>query len=230
VRLRVKPAMTAGRDAENLYFRNKTRTNHMDYNLDNLRDRFNKRGFNTVVCNDKQEAVHFVLEMFPVNNDMIIGMGNSLTLETLGLKDIWAEKVSAVYQHTPGCPDEETKKALLADLYLTSANAVSNDGQIVNIDGTGNRVAATCYGPKQVIYVIGKNKIAESLEEAVKRARNTAAVKNAKRYNRKTPCVITGKCEDCLSAECLCSVMTIHRKPPYGLKTTVILVNEDMGI
>ena len=202
----------------------------MNYNLDILRDRFNKRGFNTVVCNDKQEAVHYILETFPVNNDMIIGMGNSLTLEALGIKDIWANQVPAIYQHAPGCSEDETRKALLADIYLTSANAISYDGQIVNIDGTGNRIAATCYGPKQVIYVIGKNKIAKSLEEAIKRAQNTAAVKNAKRYNRKTPCVTTGRCEDCLSPECICAVMTIHRKQPHGLKITLILVNEELGL
>ena len=202
----------------------------MDYNLDKLRERLKRRGFNAIVCNDKQEVVRFIIEMFPVDSDMIIGMGNSLTLKTLGLKEIFGEKVSAIYEHTPGCLENETKKALLADIYLTSANAISYDGHIVNIDGTGNRVAATCYGPAQVIYVIGKNKIAESLEEAIKRAQNTAAVENAKRYNRKTPCAITGKCVDCLSPECICSVMSIHRRQPYGLKITVILVNEDLGL
>ncbi|MGI5848906.1 MAG: lactate utilization protein [Christensenellales bacterium] len=202
----------------------------MDLNLEILKKNFNKRGFNTVVCNDKQKAINYILETFPVKDDMIIGMGNSLTLESLGIKEIWAKQISAIYQHVPGSSEDETKKALLADIYLTSANAVSYDGQIVNIDGTGNRIAATCYGPKQVIYVIGKNKITESLEEAINRARNTAAVKNAKRYNRKTPCTITGKCEDCLSPECICSVMTIHRKKPYGLKITLILVNEELGL
>ncbi len=202
----------------------------MNFNLDTLRKNFNKREFNAVVCNDKQEVVNFNLKTFPVNNDMIVGMGNSLTLDSLGIKEIWAKQISTIYQHAPGSTEDETKKALLADIYLTSANAVSYDGQIVNIDGTGNRIAATCYGPKQVIYVIGKNKIAESLEEAINRARNTAAVNNAKRYNRKTPCTITGKCEDCLSPECICSVMTIHRKQPYGLKITVILVNEELGL
>jgi len=161
---------------------------------------------------------------------MIIGMGNSLTLEALGIKEIWDKEVPSIYQHAAGSSEYETKKALLADIYLTSANAISYDGQIVNIDGTGNRIAATCYGPKQVIYVIGKNKITESLEEAIKRARNTAAVKNAKRYYRKTPCVTTGKCEDCLSPECICGVIAIHRKKPHGLKITVILVNEELGL
>ena len=146
------------------------------------------------------------------------------------LKRNGKKQAFAVYQHNPDSSENETKKALLADIYLTSANAISADGQIVNIDGTGNRIAATCYGPKQVIFVIGKNKIAPSLEEAINRARNSAAVRNAKRYNRKTPCVITGKCEDCLSLDCICNVMTIHRKKPYGVKMTVVLINEKLGL
>ncbi|MDV0447015.1 hypothetical protein MsAg5_08830 [Methanosarcinaceae archaeon Ag5] len=202
----------------------------MDFDLNILKKQFNRRGFNSTVCNNRHEAVDYILETFPVNDEMIIGMGNSLTLDALGIKDILIERASAVYQHAPGSSEVESKKALLADLYLTSANAVSYDGQIVNIDGTGNRTAATCYGPTQVIYVVGKNKIAESLEDAVWRARNVAAVQNAKRYNRKTPCVVTGKCEDCLSPECICGVMTIHRKQPHGNKITIVLVNEELGL
>lgn len=201
----------------------------MLFNLDILKENLEKRGFHAVICDDLQDAARFIFKTFPVNNDMIIGMGNSLTSDALGIKKIWEKQTSAIYQHVPDSSESETKKALLADIYLTSANAISFDGQIVNIDGMGNRTAATCYGPKQVIYVIGKNKIAPSLEEAIKRARNIAAVQNAKRYNRKTPCTITGKCEDCLSPECICGVMTIHRKKLYGLKTTVILVNEEAG-
>ncbi len=201
----------------------------MNFDLDTVRKNLSRRGFQAVVCDNLQEAVRFITQTLPVNNDMIIGMGNSLTLDALGIKKIWEKQTAAIYQHAPGSSETETQKALLADLYLTSANAISEDGQIVNIDGTGNRTAATCYGPKQVIYVIGKNKIASSLEEAIKRAKNTAAVQNAKRYNRKTPCAITGKCEDCLSPECICAVMTIHRKQPYGLKISVILVNEEVG-
>lgn len=202
----------------------------MDFNLDDIRIIFEKRGFHTIVCNNRHEAVEFILDNFPVNNQMIIGMGNSLTLDTLGIKDLWSKQVLAVYQHAPGSPEGETKKALLADIYLTSANAVSADGYIINIDGTGNRTAATCYGPKHVIYVVGKNKITGTLDEAIDRAKNTAAVENAKRYHRNTPCRFTGKCENCLSPECICGVMTIHRRRPYGLKMTVIFINENLGI
>lgn len=202
----------------------------MNLNFEDVKKTFIKRGFNTVICNDRKEVLDYILGNFPVDNNMIIGMGNSLTLESLGIKNILMKQVSAIYQHALGSSDEETRKALLADIYLTSANAVSLDGHIVNIDGTGNRTAATCYGPKQVIYVIGKNKIAPTLEEAIKRAKNIAAVGNAKRYNRRTPCQVTGKCEDCLSPECICGVMTIHRRRPLGLQVTIIFVNEELGI
>ncbi len=201
----------------------------MSFDLNIINKNFIKRGFDSKVCNDIKEANNYILENFSFTDNIIIGMGNSLTLDAMGIKHIFSERGYAVYQHSPSSTKHETEKALLADLYLTSANAISSDGQIVNIDGTGNRVAATCYGPKEVIYVIGKNKITQTLDEAIKRARNIAAVQNAKRYNRKTPCVITGKCEDCLSPECICSIITVHRKRPYGLKTTIILVNEELG-
>ncbi len=127
-------------------------------------------------------------------------------------------------------PEENDLKALHSDIYFTSANAVSYDGYIINIDGTGNRTSATCFGPKCVVYIIAKNKIAGTLEEAIDRAKNTAAVSLAKKYGRKTPCVTTNKCEDCLSPDCICNVMTIHRRQLYGNKIKIILVNEDMGI
>jgi L-lactate utilization protein LutB len=201
----------------------------LDFNLDVLKNNLSKRGFDAVVRDSLQDAADFVAETFPVDGGTVVGMGNSLTLDALGVKKLWEGRVAAIYRHTPDSSEIETKRALLADIYLTSANAVSLDGQIVNIDGTGNRTAATCYGPKRVVYVIGKNKIAPSLEDAIRRAKNTAAVQNAKRYNRKTPCAITGKCEDCLSPDCLCAVMTIHRKQPLGAKITVILVDECAG-
>lgn len=201
----------------------------MIYNLKVLKRNLHKRGFNTEICENLLEAKTYLINQFFINNETVIGMGNSLTLEAIGIKTIWQEKTNFIYQHDLNSSDDETRKALLSDLYLTSANAISYDGQIINIDGTGNRTAATCYGPKEVIYVISKNKIALNLEKAIERARNIAAVQNAKRYNRKTPCSITGKCEDCLSPECICSIMTIHRRKPIGAKMSVILINEDTG-
>lgn len=131
--------------------------------------------------------------------------------------------------HRPGNAGRNERDALSADIFLSSANAVSLDGQIVNIDGTGNRVAATCFGPRHVIFVVGMNKITETLEGAMARAKE-AAVKLAIHYRRKTPCVKTGICTDCLSAECICSVMAIHRKNPLGNKVSVFLVAENLGL
>lgn len=202
----------------------------MENNLHSICCNLIRRGFDAVACNNVKEALEFIVTRFPVNKKMLIGMGNSLTLETLNIKNVWRSQVSAIYQHTPTSSHDETRKALTADVYLTSANAITRDGLIVNIDGTGNRTAATCYGPQQIIFVIGRNKITADLPEAIYRARNIAAVQNARRYNRKTPCIITGKCEDCLSPECICSVMTIHRRKPLGVQAIVILVNEDMGL
>ncbi len=158
-----------------------------------------------------------------------VGFGSSMTLEQIGLLKELEAHAGKVYSHRPGQAGDNERNSLTADFYLTSANAVSMDGYIVNIDGTGNRVAATCFGPGNLIYFIGKNKITESLDSALLRAKETA-VKLAKKFNRKTPCVITGQCENCLSPECVCSITTIHRKMPYGLKGYVFLINENLGL
>ena len=134
-----------------------------------------------------------------------------------------------VYSHAVGEACLSERNALTADFYLTSVNATAMDGHIVNIDGTGNRVAATCFEPKRVIYFVGKNKIVNTLENALIRAKKTA-VQLTQIYKRKTPCVITGKCEKWFSSDCICSVTTIHRKKPRGLDISVFLINEDLGV
>ena len=159
----------------------------------------------------------------------VAGFGNSQTCRDLHLIPFVSERAWESYVHDPlRYSHADDRKAQWADVYLTSANAVSMQGHIVNIDGTGNRVSATCFGPEQVIYVIGQNKIAGDLEGAIARAKE-AAVINVKRYNKKTPCAVTGKCEDCLSPECLCGVMTIHRKALIGNRISILFVRQDLG-
>ncbi len=185
----------------------------------------NRRGFETELFPSGKTACMRLLEMV---QDHTVGYGGSLTLENLDiLKDIGAY-AKEVFTHLPGRFDNEERQALRTDFFLTSANAVSMDGQIVNIDGTGNRVAATCFGPGRVIYLIGRNKIVPTLEDALLRAKE-AAVKVAKRNQRKTPCVKSGKCEDCLSPECVCSITVIHRRKPYGIEISVFLIDEELG-
>lgn len=202
----------------------------MDEHLLALATTFKSRGFEVAVCETIAQAAELAIEIVrkcaPVD---AIGFGNSITVKNAGLQESLAKFTREIYIHAPIGTADLDRKALTADLYLTSANAVSLDGHLVNIDGNGNRTAATCFGPKHVIYLIGKNKITNTLEEAMLRAKD-AAVRNAERYYRKTPCVLSGKCEDCIAPECICSVTTIHRKKPFGVKSTIILINEEAGL
>ena len=121
------------------------------------------------------------------------------------------------------------RRCLLADTFLTGANALSLDGQMVNIDGNGNRVAAIVYGPKQVIVVAGMNKVEDTLEAAVTRARTVAAPMNQQRFGHPNPCAATGSCADCKSETCICNhiLITRHCRPVGKIK--FILVGEDLG-
>ncbi|MBT7912632.1 lactate utilization protein [Candidatus Bathyarchaeota archaeon] len=194
--------------------------------LQQLSEKLKKCGFDTEIFESGNKASNRIRGIV---NGCSVGVGSSMTLECLGLLESLKSNAKEVFFHLPGGAGEEERKALTADFYLTSANAISMDGHIVNIDGTGNRVAATCFGPKQVIYVVGKNKITETLDGAMVRAKNTA-VKLAKHFGRRTPCIKTGECEDCLSAECICSITTIHRKKPYGINISVFLIDEELGL
>jgi hypothetical protein len=191
-----------------------------------LSEKLKRRGFDVEVFESGDAVSRRICEIIKGHT---VGFGSSMTLSRLGLHDRIKAYAKQVFPHLAGGAGEEERKALTADFYLTSANAISMDGHIVNIDGTGNRVAATCFGPQRVIYVIGRNKITETLEHAMQRAKDTA-VKLAKYFKRKTPCVKTGKCENCLSPQCVCSITTIHRKKPYGIDISVFLINRDFGL
>ncbi len=189
-----------------------------------------RRGFEVEVCRDKAQARDAVRRIIEANGPAgSAGFGNSDTIRSLGLYDMLSEYTPNIYKHEPGIGSDADRKALISDYYFSSANAVSLDGHIVNIDGTGNRTAATCFGPKRLIYVIGRNKITGTLEEALRRAKQAAA-KLAAMAKRKTPCAVTGECGDCLSPECVCAITTIHRKKPYGIDISVILIDEDLGL
>lgn len=202
----------------------------MDGLIIKLSKSLEKRGFETQICEDVESAEKIIHGIISKSESVSsIGFGNSMTIRSMGLHNSLLKYTNNLFVHAPVGTEKDDRKALTADFYLTSANAISLDGHIINIDGTGNRTAATCFGPKHVIYLVGKNKIAKNIDDAIKRAKS-AAVELAKRYNRKTPCVVSGKCEDCVSPESICAVTTIHRKKPYGVKVSVIIINEDMGL
>lgn len=159
-----------------------------------------------------------------------IGIGGSVTIDTLDVYDRLCES-NEVFWHWKNHAPETRERAGKAETYLCSANGVSENGEIVNIDGFGNRVAGTIYGPERVFLVVGKNKIAPDLTGAIDRARNIAAPLNARRLNRHTPCAVgEPRCHDCRSPEKVCGVMTVFFMPPTSIKEFhVILVDEDLG-
>lgn len=159
-----------------------------------------------------------------------IGIGGSVTIDTLGVYDRLCGS-NEVFWHWKNHAPETRERAGKAETYLCSANGVSENGEIVNIDGFGNRVAGTIYGPERVFLVVGRNKIAPDLNGAIDRARNIAAPLNARRLNRHTPCAVgEPRCHDCRSPEKICGVMTVFFMPPTSIKEFhVILVDEDLG-
>ncbi len=157
-----------------------------------------------------------------------VGFGGSVTLQELGLYDRLASH-NEVHWHWANGPAERDA-AMGAQVYISSANGLAETGEIINIDGAGNRVAATLYGHQKVYLVIGRNKLAPTYDQALWRARNIAAPKNAQRLGRKTPCAVKGdRCYDCKSPDRICRGLAVLWGPMMGMEMEVILVDEDLG-
>lgn len=165
----------------------------------------------------------------------VIGFGGSMTLTGLGIMDEFKSRpgLRVIDSYDTSIPKAENierrRQSLLSDLYITSSNAVTADGQLVNLDGTGNRVAALTFGPRHVVVIAGRNKVCANVHEAFERIRSVAAPMNTQRLNLKTPCVKTFKCEDCKSPSRICNTLVITRKSAPRGRTRVILVNQDLG-
>lgn len=191
------------------------------------------RHFDAYYCQTKEEALRKALELIPEGSS--VAWGGAMSCEQIGLMDTVRagnyRPIDRALCKTPEEKQQAAREAMFADVFLSGANALSLDGQMVNIDGTGNRVAATIYGPEQVIIVAGMNKVAESLDEAVRRARTVAAPMNKQRFDiNNTPCAVTGVCADCKSEGCICNqiVITRHCRPTGRIR--FILVGEDLGM
>lgn len=186
-----------------------------------------RRGFRVHRFASGAEAADYLVQTL---HGTSIGIGGSVTIDTLGVYDRLCES-NEVFWHWKNHAPETRERAGKAETYLCSANGVSENGEIVNIDGFGNRVAGTIYGPERVFLVVGRNKIAPDLTGAIDRARNIAAPLNARRLNRHTPCAVgEPRCRDCRSPEKICGVMTVFFMPPTSIKEFhVILVDEDLG-
>lgn len=157
-----------------------------------------------------------------------VGVGGSITVQELGLYDKLASH-NTVYWHWVNGP-EERQKAAAAEVYITSVNGLAETGELINIDGAGNRVASMLYGHRKVYFVAGKNKLAPTYDEALWRARNIAAPKNAQRLNCKTPCAVKADhCYDCKSPARICRGLAVLWGPMMGMEMEVVLVDEDLG-
>ena len=158
-----------------------------------------------------------------------VGFGGSLTLKEMGLYEKLSEHNQVIWHWVNGL--ETRGEAAHTDVYLTSVNGLTEDGQLINIDGAGNRVASTLFGHKKVYFVIGKNKLAPTYDEALWRARNIAAPKNAQRLGKKTPCAVNGdRCYDCKSPDRICRGLVVHWGPMMGMEMEVVLVDEELGL
>ena len=203
--------------------------------VDNTLKALEKNKFEAVYVPVKEEAVSKVLDIVP--SDALVGLGGSVTLREIGLPEALRNRGNRLADHwearRQGASAEETLKIrrlqLNSDVLITSTNAITETGKLINIDGGGQRVAAMIFGPKRVIVVAGVNKIVSNLDEGLERVKNIAAPMNAKRLNRNTPCAITGVCNDCDSKERICNVTSIIHKRPSNTKITVILVRENLG-
>lgn len=195
--------------------------------LEKTRKNLENRGFRAHVFATGAEAADYLAQTL---HNTCIGIGGSVTIDEIGVYDRLSADNDVIWRWKKPTPDSRERGAA-AETFLCSANGVSETGEIVNIDGYGNRVAPTIYGPQRVFLVVGKNKIAPNLNGAIDRARNIAAPLNARRLNRHTPCAVgEPRCHDCRSPEKICGVMTVFFMPPTSIKEFhVLLVNEDLG-
>ncbi len=190
-----------------------------------------KRGFDARAVASAEEASREVLAIFPP--DVAVGCGGSVTVRQIGLLDRLRERGNRVVAHEQGMEPVEAlairKEAVTCPCFLASANAVTLEGEIMNVDGIGNRVAGTIFGPSTVVIVAGANKIVEDLAAARTRIREYAAPANARRLGIAVPCVEAGHCLDCVSEASICRVSVIMHRPPGLTDVKVILVAQELG-
>lgn len=190
-----------------------------------------RRNFEAIYCPTAAEAVEQVSAMIPDGSS--VSWGGSMTIRDMGLTEVLHKRSLKLLDRDLAADRDEAQRiyreAFSADFYLTSANAISEDGVIVNIDGNGNRVAAITFGPKKVILVIGLNKVAQDVNAALARARSTASPINAARFDIKTPCQVDGVCHNCNSPESICNYIHFMRNSHPAGRHTVVLVGEELG-
>ena len=192
-----------------------------------------KRNIQGIYCPTKKEALTRALSY--IEKGSVVSWGGSMSIQEIGLRDAVISGDYQVIDRSVAKNYEEQReifsKAVLADYYLMSSNAITLDGELINIDGTGNRVACLSYGPKHVIMIVGMNKVVTNVPDGVARVRNMATPPNVLRLGLTTPCSMTGRCGDCYGDSCICSQIVVTRRQSAAMKDRikVILVGEPLG-
>lgn len=196
-------------------------------NLLKVKEKLVNRGYDCRIADSAQTALDQAMEII---GNASVGFGGSVTVGQIGLPDALQKNGNKLFWHWKDGASMRNL-ALGADFFVCSANALTEDGEIIQIDGTGNRVAALCYGPENVVMIVGKNKLVKDRAEGEKRVKSgICAGQNGKRMGLNTPCAITGDCANCYSPQRMCSVTAIFERAPRGFKKAyVILVNENLG-
>ncbi len=198
--------------------------------FDKLIQSLKKNGYEVSYFENIDKATAYLVDQV---RGVSVGFGDSLTLSSMNLGKVLSEKNLVMNPATSSRADfiNVGKQALVTDVFFTSVNGVAETGEMVNIDGSGNRVAGSIFGHKKIYYVFGTNKIEPTLEKAIWRARNIAAPKNAKRLGCNTPCAVKGdRCYDCSSKERICNTMNIHLKKMSNVEAEVIVIGEKLGL
>ena len=205
----------------------------MTNRLEEVAEALRRRGFAAECFATGAEAAARVTEL--AADAKSVGFGGSVTVKSLGLVEAMSAAGKEILRHgdpslTPERKAEVMRRELTCDLFLLSANALTLDGRLVNIDGNGNRVAASIYGPGKVVFVVGRNKLVDGgLDEAVARIKRCACPPNCRRLNKQTPCAATGSCADCSSPDRICMVTVVMDRRPRATDVHVVLVDEDLG-
>ncbi|MBS4960566.1 MAG: lactate utilization protein [Clostridiales bacterium] len=189
-----------------------------------------KRGMEGYYCATKEEAIKKALELIPEGST--VSWGGSATIRDMGLTQALKEGNYQAFDRDGLPPAEQQelyRKVFSMDYYVTSTNAITTDGLMINVDGNSNRIAAIAFGPKNVLVVTGMNKVCQSEEAAMIRARSIASPINAARFDIATPCNKVGMCRNCLSPDCICNEILITRRSKPAGRIKVILVGEELG-
>lgn len=191
-----------------------------------------KNNFDARFARNAPDALQEIFRMIPEGTT--VGVGGSMTLTQIGFFDEAAKRPIRLLHPSPQPSFQDflqmRRDIFLADIFLSSSNAVTEDGKLYNIDGTGNRVGSMTFGPKKVILVCGVNKIVRDLDEAAKKVQRETAPMNARRLGLKTPCAETGVCADCSSPQRICNTYVVTAKKPTSTDVTVLLVGEPLGL